>query len=198
MAAAVAVKKAPKITYGLKNLHYAIMEVSEDGTVSYGTVKSFPGAVKISLSPDGEIYEFRADDGVYFECDESDGYTGDLEVALVPDDFKIDVFGWEKGTDSVLHEIAGAPHKHIALMGQMATDAVAKRVVFYDVFCGRPSLEQETKQRTMNILTQKMSLTCRPIEINGKNYVKSSTTPDTSEEAYNNFFKEVKLPSAAA
>ncbi len=195
---AAAVKKAPKITYGLKNLHYAVMEIAEDGTVSYGSVKSFPGAVKISLSPDGEIFEFRADDGVYYECDGSDGYTGDLEVALVPDEFKIDVFGWEKDSDGLLHEVSGAPHKHIALMGQMATDAVAKRVVFYDVFCGRPNLEYETKQKTMNVLTQKMSLTCRPIESNGKNYVKSSTTPEASEDKYNNFFKAVKLPEAAA
>ncbi len=193
-----AAKVAPKITYGLKNLHYAVMEIAEDGAVSYGAVKSFPGAVKISLSPDGDIYEFHADDGVYYECDGNEGYTGDLEVALVPDEFKIDVFGWEKGADGILHEVANAPHKHIALMGQMATDAVAKRVVFYNVFCGRPSLEQETKQRTMNVLTQKMSLTCRPVESNGKNYVKSSTTPDVSEDAYNSFFKAVKLPGAAA
>lgn len=197
MLAAVA-KKAPKITYGLKNLHYAIKKVAEDGTVSYDKVKKIPGAVKISISPDGDIYEFYADDGVYFESDANDGYTGDLEMALVPDDFKVDVFGWEKGKDGGLYEIAGALHNHIALIGEFATDAVAKRVVFYDVFCGRPSIEQETKQKTMNVLTQKMSITCRPIEVNGKNYVKFTTTPDMPDEAYNNFFNEVKLPGAAA
>lgn len=195
MQAAV-VKKAPTITYGLRNLHYALKDIAEDGTVTYGDVKKIPGAVNISLTPDGEIFEFYADDGVYFECDESDGYTGDLEIALVPDGFKIDVFGWEKSKDGGLYEIAGAPHKHIALMGEMATDVVAKRVVFYDVFCGRPTVSTQTRQKGMSVQTQKMSITCRPVEFNGKRYVKKTSTPEMSDETYNSFFKAVPIPSA--
>ena len=197
MAAAAVLKKAPKVTYGLKNLHYAIMNVTEDGTITYGSPKKIPGAVKLSLSPDGDIYEFYADDGVYYSTDSNDGYTGDIEVALIPDEFKVDVFGWEKSKDGGLYEVAGVEPKHIALMGQMATDVVAKRVIFYDVLCGRPDINNETKQKTPNVQTQKMSLTCRPIEVNEKKYVKYTTTPEMSDEVYNAFFTAVKAPGAA-
>lgn len=188
------VKKKPKVVYGLKNIHYAILTKAEDGTVSYGTPIRFPGAVNLALSADGETTEFYADDMVYYSVEQNNGYTGDFEAALVPDDFIINVLGDEKNADGILYEVAGVETKHIALLGEFATDAVAKRICLYDVLCGRPDISHKTKEKTNTPQTQKMSITARPIEINGKNYVKCSTTPETSADAYNNFFKSVKMP----
>lgn len=189
------VKKKPKVVYGLKNVHYAILTKAEGGTVSYSTPKRFPGAVNLGLSADSETTEFHADDIIYYATEENNGYTGDFEVALVPDEFLTDVFSNEKGADGILYEVAGVETKHIALLGEFATDTVAKRICLYDVLCGRPDISRKTKEKTNTPQTQKMSLTARPVEINGKNYVKCSTTPETSEETYSNFFKSVKMPA---
>ena len=192
---AASAKKAPKVVYGLKNVHYAKKTVAEDGTVSYDKPKRIPGAVNLGLSPDGEIYEFYADDGVYYSTSLNDGYTGDIEMALIPDEFLVDVFGWEKA-DGGIFEVAGVDPQHIALMGEFATDSVAKRIVLYDVLCGRPDINRKTKEKTPAVQTQKMSLTCRPIEVKGKQYVKVVSTPEMSDEVYNAFFNAVKLPAA--
>lgn len=194
MADAAVVKK-PKVVFGLKNVHYAILMQIEDGTVSYGTPKRFPGAVSLGLSADGEVVEFYADDISYYLVEENNGYTGDFESALVPDEFLVDVFGHEKGADGILYEVAGTETKHIALFGEFATDAVAKRICLYNVLCSRPDMSYKTKEKIKTPQTQKISITARPIEINGKHYVKCSTTPETSVDTYNNFFKSVKTPT---
>lgn len=190
-----AVTKKPKVVYGLKNVHYAVLTQAEEGAVSYSTPKRFPGAVNLGLTADGEIVEFYADDMVYYSTSQNNGYTGDFESATVPDEFLADVHGYEKGADGILYEAAGIEPKHIALLAEFATDAIAKRICLYDVLCGRPDISRKTKEKTNTPQTQKMSITSRPIEINGKNYVKCSTTPETSADAYNNFFKSVKIPT---
>ena len=51
------------IKFGLKNLHYALVtETTQSGvtTSSYGTIKSWPGAVSISLQASQDKTVFRA------------------------------------------------------------------------------------------------------------------------------------------
>lgn len=85
-----------KVKYGLKNVHFAVItETVTDGevTITYGTPVPIPGAVNIALDAAGESVQFYADDSIYFEENINDGYTGNLEMALIPDDFRTDVLG---------------------------------------------------------------------------------------------------------
>lgn len=188
--------KTEKVVYGLKNVHYALLNRDESGAVTYGTPKPIPGAVNIGLTADSETVEFYADDMVYYSTTENNGYTGDIEMANIPDDFKKEVFN-DIIEDGMLYELSDKLTNHIAILAEFDTDAVAKRIVLYDVLCSRPDVSGKTKEKTKTPQTQKMSLTARPVEINGRKVVKGNTTATMAEEAYNNFFEAVVMPKAA-
>ena len=96
-----------KVKYGLKNVHAAILtETVVDGvtTYSYGTPKPVPGAVSISLEAQGETSPFYADDIVYFRTNANNGYSGDLEIALIPEWFRTDILQEDDDANGVLVE----------------------------------------------------------------------------------------------
>ena len=71
-----------KVKFGLKNVHYALLTVSEEGAVSFGAPVPIPGAASMSLSPQGETETFYADDIAYYVSTANNGYQGDLEASL--------------------------------------------------------------------------------------------------------------------
>ena len=65
--------KPNKVKFNLKNVYVAEL-IENDGQYSFGTPKAFPGAVSISLDPEGESTPFYADDIVYFRSNGNNGY----------------------------------------------------------------------------------------------------------------------------
>ena len=185
-----------KVKFGLKNVHYALLTVSEEGAVSFGAPVPIPGAVSMSLSPQGETETFYADDIAYYVSTANNGYQGDLEIALLPDSFRTDVLREvEDETDHVLVEKSTAEPQPFALLYQFTGDQQASLRVLYNCAAARPSEASSTIKNTKTPTTDTLSLTASPLA-NGN--IKAKTTADTPEEIKKNWFKSVWQPGAAA
>ena len=77
-----------KVKYNLKNVHAAKLKKDTSGAFTYENPKAIPGAVSISLDAEGESSPFYADGIVYFRSTANNGYSGDLEIALIPEWFR--------------------------------------------------------------------------------------------------------------
>ena len=124
-----------KVKYNLKNVHAAVLtETVTDGVTafSYGTPKPIPGAVSIALDAEGESSPFYADGIVYFRSVTNNGYSGDLEIAKIPDSFKTDVLNYVTDSAGALVETTNAEYKPFALLFQIEGDKNARRHVLYN------------------------------------------------------------------
>ncbi len=182
---------ANKVTFGIKNLHYATYTTNPDGTVSYNTPVSVPGTVSIGLEPLGEMLEFYADDMLYFAGSENSGYQGTLEIAHVPDQFRIDVFGDTMSGNGLLVENVNAQPRSVALMFEFSGDQRKRRVVLYNCAIQRPGVASTTNTNTKTINTSSMQVTASP---RPDGVVRSCTTDTTESSVYNNWYTSV--PSA--
>lgn len=184
-----------KIKFGLKNVHYAVItETVTNGEVSitYDMPVAIPGAVNLTLDAAGESVQFYADDSVYFEENTNDGYTGSLEMALIPDEFRVDVLGEVEDAKGALIENKDAKAKHFALLFEFDGDAKKTRHVLYYVLASRPSISGSTKTNTKEPQTETMNITARPAPDTGD--VKAKVPQGSN--AYNAFFDEVYLKSS--
>jgi phi13 family phage major tail protein len=180
-----------KVKFGLKNVHYAVV-TETDGVVTYDTPEPIPGAVNLTLDAAGESVQFYADDRVYFEENTNDGYTGNLEIALIPDDFRKDVLGEIEDANGALIENKDAKAKHFALLFEFDGDAKKTRHVLYYVLASRPSVSGSTRTNTKEPQTETLNITARPAPDTGdvKAKVPQGETP------YNDFYTAVYLKNA--
>lgn len=180
-----------KVKYGLKNVHYAVV-TEVNGIVSYGTPVQVPGAVNLVQNPAGENVTFYADDQVYYEENTNNGYDGTLEMALIPDEFRVDVLGDEIDLNGALIENANAKPKKFALMFEFDGDANKTRHVNYSVLPTRPNVEGSTKTNTKEPKTETMDISVRPAIDTGD--VKAKMKP--TDAGYDTFFSAVYLKNA--
>lgn len=155
---------ANKVKYGLKNVYYAVATIdASTNTATYETPKQWLGAVNLSMDAQGEETKFRADNIYYWIGNSNNGYSGDFESALIPEDFKKDVLGYITDGNGVLVEDAGAKTVHFALLFQFEGDDKATRHVLYNVTCGRPSISGATTEETLEPQTETVTFTAIPI-----------------------------------
>lgn len=191
---------ANKIKYGLKNVYYAIATIGDNNTATYDTPVAFPGAVSISLDPQGENTPFYADNIAYWIGAGNNGYEGDLEMARLTDDFKEDVLGMVPDAKGVLVEDFNAQAVHFALLFQFEGDVSATKHVMYNCTCTRPSAAGQTKGETIEPQTETVTIRATSIynaSLN-KDIVKAETTEDTDATAYSGWTSAVYMPTAPA
>lgn len=185
---------ANKIKYGLSNVYIAEATIAADGTATYQTPVAVPGAVNLSMEPQGEASPFYADNIVYFMVSTNTGYEGDLELALIPDAIRTALFGEITDDNNLLVEDADAQLGHFALLFQFEGDTKNTRHVFYNCTATRPTVASQTKEDTTTPVTETMTITAATVKFDGQNIVKAKTTDTTPDATYNAWFSAVTAP----
>lgn len=189
-----------KIKYGLKNVYYAVATIAANGSATYTAPKALPGAVSISLDPQGDTTPFYADNVAYWTGIANTGYEGDLEVAMLSDDFYKDVLGHLEDKVGVLYETNNASPIHFALMFQFEGDVEATRHIFYNCTAARPNIGSETQGETVEPGTETVTLTANSIYVPDldKDVIKAKATNSESPTAYASWFTQPYIPVAVS
>lgn len=178
-----------KVKFGLKNVRYALVTIDDTGAMTYGTPVRIPGAVNLTLDPLGEISPFYADDIVYYQSTSNQGYEGTLEIALIPEQFEVEVLGRTKNTDSIVIENANDKHQNFALMYEFDGDVKATRHVLYNCSASKPSDGSSTKTNTSEPVTNELSFSASPRVDNF--VIKARTTGTTGDSIYDAWYTKV-------
>lgn len=187
--------KKNKVKFGLSMVHYAkITAWSDEGEPTFATPVRIPGAVSISIDANGEASNFYADNGVYYVINNNAGYTGDLEIALIPTDFATAILGEQLDNKGVLYERNDAETSQFALLFEFTGDKNKIRHVLYCCSASRPKNESSTTEESTEVKTETLSLKASALP-NG--LVKSKTCESTDETTYNNWYNGVYIPVAA-
>ena len=213
-------EKNNKVKYNLKNAHYALLSIdfgvtgadvrvgsckyllnqqtllsiAEDGTVSYGDPKSIPGSVSISLDANGEPENFYADGIAYYVINNNMGYEGDLELALIPEDFRTEILKEELDDNGVLIENAQVELESFALLFEFDGDQRHIRHVLYNCAASRPGIEGKTNEDTREVQTETLTIKATPLS---SGLVKAKTGNTTDTTVYNDWYKVVYMPVVA-
>lgn len=180
---------ANKIKYGLRNVYYA--PITDNGTtITYGTPVALKGGVNLSLSGVGDTNDFYADDIVYFSSTANQGYEGDLEVALLDNDFLEDIIGLVADSNGALVEDADILPKPFALGFEVQGDAAGRRTWLYYCTATRPNQDAATKESGITPQTDTLSIKSLPRHTDKRvKVVMEKTGANTA--AYNSFFSAV-------
>ena len=181
-----------KVKFNLKNVHYALLTLSDQGVPSFGTPVAVPGAVSLSLDANGEPENFYADGRVYYVINNNMGYDGDLELAMIPESFRTDVLHEELDDNGVLIENSESELEAFALLFEFDGDKKHIRHVLYNCAASRPGTQGKTNEESKEVQTETLTLKATPLP-DGK--VKAKTGNSTDTATYNNWYQSVYFPT---
>ena len=174
-----------KVRYGLSNVHVGTLTV-EDGTPTFGVPKAYPGAVKMTLTAEGESSTFRADNIAYYVTDSNNGYTGELEMAYLYDWFETQYLGNEESNEGMVVEKSGTPEQMAYIMFQFEGDINATKYIIYNATFSRPDIEGGTVEDTVEPNTTTIPFTSIPLVTEFGNIIRAKV-PSTASN-YATFF----------
>lgn len=184
---------ANKVKYGLSNVYWATVTDDNDGVLTYGTPQAWRGAVSLSLSSEAQQNPFYADNGIYFQTDANNGYSGELETALIPDAFRTDCLGEVLDTKGFYVETNKDNLTEFALLFQFEGDESATRHALYRCVASRPDVAGATTEDTVEPQTETITLTAMPRLADG---VIKSRCPASATTPYGAWFTAVQEPTA--
>lgn len=181
-----------KVKFGLKNCHYATMtetEVAGIYTVAYETPVPLLGAVTLDMDPKGDKGDFFADDRAYHTETTNQGYSGNLEIANVPDSFLQTVLGQIKDSEGAIFEHKDAKINNMALMFEIDGDKTKTRYLFYKVVPGRFKIGSKTKTNATDPVTDTISI--EAMESPDTGYIKAKSVK--GDVAYDSWYQAVHV-----
>ena len=184
---------AAKIKYGLKSVFYATCSIGTNGTATYGTPKAFPGAVSINMTANGDLTNFYADDVIYWAGENNNGYEGDLEMALITDDFRKDILGEAADGKSVMVESVNSNSQHFALLFEFTEDVGARRHVFYNCVASRPDVAGSTKGESIDPQTETVNIRAMSVYNStlNKDVIKATADSSADSTTYSGWYSAV-------
>lgn len=188
-----------KLTFGLSKVAFAVATIAADGTATYATPVENPGAISLSMDPQGDLRPFRADNMDYYVFDDFTGYQGDLEVARFIDSVMSAIWHEAAATgNAIKYEATGLEAVHFALLFEFKNDAKRTRHVFYNCVGTRPSVASATTGETIEPQTQTSTITATPIYVSAisKNVIKARC--EEGDTAYSSWYTAVVQPTASA
>lgn len=148
-----------KVKFGLSNCYMAKISYDSYGNVVYDTPIAVPGAVNLSLEPQGDTNDFYADNLIYFSSSTNQGYEGDLEIALIPDEIRSAIMGETVDDNGAYVEAADDKFENFAFGFQIEGDQKGRKYWYYNCSLTRPNTNgatiEDTKEPQTDTLTIK-------------------------------------------
>lgn len=179
-----------KVKFGLSNCVIAPITAVSNSGYTYGTPIAIPGAVNLSLSPAGDTNDFYADNLIYFSSTANQGYEGDLELALIPDEIRTAILGETVDSNGALIESATDKNTNFAFGFQIEGDVKARKFWYYNCSLTRPANNGATTEASITPQTDTLTMKAMPRLTDKKVRVYIEKNDDNTA-AYNSFFTNV-------
>ena len=184
-----------KVKFGIKNVHVFPITAINAGVPTYGSPIAVPGAVSFSMSAQGDINKFYADNIVYYQSAANNGYEGDMILAMIPEAFYQQIFGQIPDANGVMTENASIEAKAFAMTFEEDGDQIGTKFVLYNCTATRPTKELQTIEDNKTPVTQTLTVSAAPLASGAVMGMTTSTTPDATK---NNWHNAVYLSTGAS
>lgn len=179
-----------KVKFGLSNCHIAPFTIDNGGNYVYDTPIAVPGAVNLTLSPSGDTNDFYADNTIYFSSTANQGYEGDLELALIPDEIRTKILGETVDANGAYIEKATDKASGFAFGFQIDGDQNNRKYWYFNCSLTRPDTGSATTEASITPNTDTLSMKAMP-RLNDKAVRVFLEPNETNQAAYNAFFSSV-------
>lgn len=185
-----------RVSFGLSNVHVGTYTVGTDGTVTMGTPMHIPGAVTLSLEPEGDNNDFYADNTKYWSGYSDNGFSGTLEMARFPDEFRTTFMGAKKLDDGGIADVKSAAKPAVYIAYQGEGDKLSRREILYNVTLSGIKKESKTTEDSTEPETESIDITVTGDNATGFTHV----TYNVGDAGYDTIFTKPpapKLPTGA-
>lgn len=180
-----------KVEFGISHLYVGIFDEDSAGNIAMGKPDAIPGAVSLTLDAETNETKFYADNTVYWSDFTDNGFSGEVNVALFPESFKLKYLGYEKLANGGIAQVKNAVKPKAYLMFQAEGDEAARKVIMYNIAFGAISREHNTVNENKEVDTETV-----PITVTGSNSTGiTRASYDNTASAYSTLFTNPPAPA---